>query len=87
MTNSPQDLAASPGKVGTLDGKLLVGSSRAAEILDVSETTIRNWIRDGVLPGIQPHGRGTRLLIPVAALNDFAGGVTFHSSTSTGPVQ
>jgi excisionase family DNA binding protein len=30
----------------------------AAEALGVSERTIRNWIRDGQLPAIQPGGKG-----------------------------
>jgi excisionase family DNA binding protein len=30
----------------------------AAEALGVCERTIRNWIRDGQLPAIQPGGKG-----------------------------
>lgn len=42
------------------------------QLSSLSLSTVRRYVRDGVLPSLQPGGRRCRVLIPRAALAQFA---------------
>jgi excisionase family DNA binding protein len=43
--------------------------AEATALLPVKMVTVRRWIKSGVLPHVQPGGKGGRILIPIAGLD------------------
>lgn len=49
----------------------MIGIKEAARILGVSETTIRRWVREGILPYYQFRGKGGKVLFDEKELEAF----------------
>lgn len=49
----------------------MIGIKEAAKRLSVAESTIRRWVKDGILPHYQMGGRGGRIKFEEQELDEF----------------
>ena len=49
----------------------MIGVRDAAKRLGVSESTLRSWLREGILPYYQLHGKGGKIFFQEGELSEF----------------